>query len=241
MKKILITAGPTREMLDPVRFLSNLSTGEMGYALARAAVRRKYRVTLVSGPTALKKTGGVRFIPILSAAELKKVLTRLFPQHDMLIMSAAVCDFTAAAYQPQKMKRAGTKTLRLKKTPDIVGSLAAKKGKRLVIGFCLETSDWLRRAREKMRLKSLDGIVANRYCPGKHIPFGNRKVTVALIDRFAGTKLLSSKAKPDIARQILRWAESLQHRIDPNEKYRFHYLKNEYNKAKGVRSCNSCH
>ncbi len=224
IKKILITAGPTREMLDPVRFLSNLSTGEMGYALARAAVRGKYRVTLVSGPTALKPPAGVRYVPILSAAELKKVLGRLFPQHDMLIMSAAVCDFTVAAYRSRKMKRTADKILRLKKTPDIVGALASKKGKKLVIGFCLETTpDWLERAARKMRLKHLDGIVANRYCPGKHIPFGNRKVTVALIDHGNKAHLLKSKAKPVIARQIMGWAEKLR-------KYRFHYLKNEYNK-----------
>jgi phosphopantothenoylcysteine decarboxylase/phosphopantothenate--cysteine ligase len=209
-KKILITAGPTREMLDPVRFLSNLSTGEMGYALARAAAKKKYPVTLVSGPTALNPPAGVRFVPICSTSELKKVLVRLFPQHDVLIMSAAVCDFTAAAYCNQKIKRAGAMTLRLKKTPDILAGLPSRKGKRLVIGFCLETSDWLGRARRKMRIKNLDGIVANYYKPGMHNPFGNRRVTVALLDRFGTGRVLRSKAKSDIARQILGWIEDLE-------------------------------
>ncbi|HNX69561.1 MAG TPA: phosphopantothenoylcysteine decarboxylase [Candidatus Omnitrophota bacterium] len=209
LKNILITAGPTREPIDPVRFISNLSTGEMGYALAAAAVRKKYRVTLVSGPTALKPPKGVRFISIHTARELKRVCTELFPEHDCLIMTAAVCDFEPAKTCRHKISSRGGCTLRLKRTPDVLASLAKRKGSRTVIGFCLETRDLVDRAKAKLREKRLDGIVANYYAPGRSVPFGDRKVKVVLIDSTLKVKRCPAQPKRQIAERLLAWAGEL--------------------------------
>ncbi|MSR77345.1 MAG: phosphopantothenoylcysteine decarboxylase [Candidatus Omnitrophica bacterium] len=207
LKKILITAGPTREMLDPVRFLSNLSTGEMGYTLARMAQARGYHVTLISGPTALQPPSGVKFISIMSAEELQCACRKEFPKQDALVMSAAVCDFTVASRHPQKIQRTKIRSLQLRQTPDIVAGLAKKKGKRIVIGFCLETVDWLERAGEKLRRKGLDGIVANYYQKG-HVPFGNRRINAAFLDHRT-TRLLKKQSKSQVSLALLRWLETL--------------------------------
>ena len=208
IKKILITAGPTREMLDPVRFLSNLSTGEMGYALAKVASLRKYQVTLVSGPTALKPPQGIRFISIVTAKELQKVCTELFSEQDCLIMAAAVCDFTPKASSRHKVSSAAGYTLRLKRTPDILAALAQRKGNRVVVGFCLETHDLIRRAREKLRRKGLDGIVANFYDPKRHIPFGDRRTKVVLIGSDLKAIVCPKQTKEQVAGRLLDWIEN---------------------------------
>lgn len=209
MRRLLITAGPTREMLDPVRFLSNLSTGEMGYALAREARRRRYRVTLVSGPTSLGPPQGVRTIAVTSAREMQQACRREFPRHDALIMTAAVCDFTASRPHRHKIHRVRQKRLALTQTPDIVAGLARRKGGRIVIGFCLETRDWIANARRKMRRKGLDGIVANVYRP-HHVPFGDRPMKVAFLDRRGRTQKLRRLTKPEIARRLLHWLEGFE-------------------------------
>jgi len=210
--KILITAGPTREMLDPVRFLSNVSTGEMGYALARESFAKGHSVTLVSGPTSLTAPAGVRYIPIVSAAELKKTCETLFPKHDVLVMVAAVCDFTPMKTGKQKIRRTRTKKLYLQQTPDIVSGLAARKEDRIVIGFCLETENWLRNAKAKLDRKNLDGIVANYYTP-RHIPFGNRRINTAFLS--PGGKMVQhkSKTKPQIASDLLKWIVDLNKKV----------------------------
>lgn len=209
LKKLLITAGPTREMIDPVRFLSNLSTGEMGYSLARAAVSKGYQVSLVSGPTDLKPPKGVKFYPVLSAIQMKKVCTELFPRHDGLIMTAAICDFMPAVTGRHKIPSGKGLTLKLKRTPDVLASLARRKGPRVVIGFCLETRDLVRRASEKLVRKKLDGIVANFYGPGR-IPFGKRCVEVHLIDANGKVRRIPGRSKVQIARTLLGWMESLR-------------------------------
>jgi phosphopantothenoylcysteine decarboxylase/phosphopantothenate--cysteine ligase len=208
LKKLLITAGPTREMLDPVRFLSNLSTGEMGYALAKAAVSRGYQVSLVSGPVALKPPAGVRFYPVISALQMKETCAELFPKHDSLIMTAAVCDFMPAGIQRHKIPSERGLTLKLKRTPDILASLAKRKGRRVVIGFCLETRDLIRRATAKLIRKKLDGIVANFYGSGR-VPFGKRRVEMHLIDANSGALRLADRSKDQIARELLKWMERL--------------------------------
>ena len=208
LKKILITAGPTREMLDPVRFLSNLSTGEMGYALAKVATSKGYQVSLVSGPTDLQPPKGVKFYPILSALQMKKVCAELFPKHDGLIMTAAVCDFMPAIVGRHKIPSAKGLMLKLKRTPDILASLAKRKGHRVVIGFCLETQDLIRRAKEKLIRKRLDGIVANFYGAGR-IPFGKRRVKVYLIDAAGKVRKIAGQSKPQLAKILLGWMESL--------------------------------
>lgn len=208
-RRLLITAGPTREMLDPVRYLSNRSTGEMGYALAEAARIRGYQVTLISGPTALPRPNGVRFIPVVSARDLREASEKQFQQNDALIMVAAVCDFTAASYHEKKIKRARTHALHLKKTPDILKGLAARKEGRRVIGFCLETEDWLINARRKLERKNLDGIVAN-FCSARSVPFGKTKVQTALLDHTGRTEKLRAMTKRQLAGKILSWMESLE-------------------------------
>lgn len=202
--RILITAGPTREMLDPVRFLSNVSTGEMGYAFAKESFAKGHQVTLVSGPTSLTPPAGVRFVSIVSAAELKKTCESLFPKHDVLVMVAAVCDFTPLETGKHKIRRTKTKKLSLRQTPDIVSGLAAHKGNRIVIGFCLETEDWIENAEAKLKRKSLDGIVANYYTP-RHIPFGKRRINTAFLAPGQKMIQLRSKTKPQIATALLNW------------------------------------
>lgn len=194
-------------MLDPVRFLSNLSTGEMGYSVAREAKRRGYEVTLISGPTSLKPPKGVLLIPVVSAKEMQQACHQFFPKHDILVMSAAVSDFTAEHFVTHKIKRARTKKIHLKKNPDIVAGLCRKRTHQLVIGFCLETENWLIQAERKLRKKGLDGIVAN-YLSEQHDPFGARRVNVALLDKAGGKVFLKGQSKPQIAEKLLGWIES---------------------------------
>ena len=219
VKRLLITAGPTREMLDPVRFLSNLSTGEMGYTLARIAHKQKYQVTLISGPAALKPPRGVRFFSITSAADLQRACRRLFPKHDALIMTAAVCDFTAAKKNSQKIRRTHTRSFLLKQTPDILAGLGRRKGKRTLIGFCLETEDWLKNAQNKLVRKHLDGIVANYYTKS-HVPFGNRKITTAFLEPGGKTRFLYHQSKPRIAAGLLKWMEGLGKRAEVKKHFK---------------------
>ncbi len=210
LKKILITAGPTREMLDPVRFLTNLSTGEMGYALARVAASKGYQVSLVSGPTDLQPPKGVRFYPVVSAAQMKKICTELFPKHDGLIMTAAVCDFMPDRSERHKIVSSKGMTLRLRRTPDILASLARRKGSRIVIGFCLETRDLIRRATDKLIRKRADGIVANFYDPKRQVPFGKRRVTVHLIGPDGAVRSLVNRSKAQVAGAVLGWMQGLR-------------------------------
>ena len=195
-------------MLDPVRFLSNLSTGEMGFALAKVARKMGYHVTLIHGPTGLKPPRGVKAIPVVSARDLKRACERFFFRHDALVMTAAVCDFTPRAYRPQKIHRTKTKQLLLRQTPDIVSGLAKKKGKRIVIGFCLETRDWLENARRKLAQKRLDGIVANYYRPD-HIPFGKRRITVGFLGPAGAPEIIRRTSKERISSRLLQWMESM--------------------------------
>jgi len=188
-----------------VRFLSNLSTGEMGYEIARAACRRRHRVTLISGPTAIQVPPGVKCIPVISAQEMKRACERCFPKHDVLIMTAAVCDFTAAARYRHKIHRTRTRRLHLRQTPDIVAGLAKRKGRRTIIGFCLETRDWIEQAKRKLIRKRLDGIVANYYREGVHVPFGRRRITTAFIGRDLRAVKLRNRSKRKTAELLLKW------------------------------------
>lgn len=196
-------------MLDPVRFLSNVSTGEMGFALARVAREMNYDVTLIYGPTVARPPLGIKTISIVSAKDLKDACERVFRRQDALVMTAAVCDFTARSYHLDKIHRTKTKHLQLKQTPDIVSGLARRKGKRVVIGFCLETRDWIGNARRKLIQKNLDGIVANYYRPD-HIPFGDRRITVAFLDRNGSLEIVRRASKKRIAARLLRWMERIR-------------------------------
>jgi phosphopantothenoylcysteine synthetase/decarboxylase len=158
----LITAGPTREPLDPVRYLSNRSSGKMGYALAAAAHAAGQEVILISGPTSLPAPDGVRLIKVTTAQEMHDAVHQHLPQAKAAIFSAAVADYRPAAAAPQKIKKHGeTLTLTLERTPDILGSARASGYTGLLVGFAAETENLLANAQGKLQRKGCDLIVAN--------------------------------------------------------------------------------
>jgi len=160
--KILITAGPTREHLDPVRFLSNRSTGKMGFAVAQAAAERGHAVTLISGPVSLPTPAGVTRVDVVSACEMFAAVERLLRDHDALVMSAAVADWRPKQVSALKLKKSTMNPiLELVPNPDILRSLSPSKGQRLFVGFAAETGDPLSEAQRKLESKGLDLIVAN--------------------------------------------------------------------------------
>jgi phosphopantothenoylcysteine decarboxylase/phosphopantothenate--cysteine ligase len=158
---ILITAGPTREKIDPVRYLSNRSSGRMGYALAEAALRRGARVLLVSGPTALKPPSGAEVTWIETAAEMCEAALRLLPAASIVIKTAAVADYRPKQVAEQKMKRTGPLSLELEPTEDILAEIARRKTSQIIVGFAAETQNALENARKKLASKKLDAIVVN--------------------------------------------------------------------------------
>ncbi len=161
-KKVLVTAGPTREMLDSVRHLTNPSSGKMGYALARVAKRRGAEVTLVSGPTSLTAPSGAREIQVTTAQEMHKAVSELFPQIDAVVMAAAVSDYRPKERVAGKIKKThASESLELEKTEDILLRLGQLKKGQILVGFAAETEDLLENAKEKLRQKNLDFIVAN--------------------------------------------------------------------------------
>ena len=159
---VLVTAGPTREKIDPVRYISNRSSGRMGYALAEAALRRGARVLLVSGPTSLTVPGAAEVTRVESAEQMRDAVLKLLPQATVVIKTAAVSDYRAKSIGAQKMKRKSpTLNLELEATPDILKDLSQQKTSQIVIGFAAETENVLENARQKLVSKNLDGIVVN--------------------------------------------------------------------------------
>jgi len=161
-ERVLVTAGPTREDIDPVRFLSNRSSGKMGYAVARAAARRGAKVVLVTGPTALETPGGVERIDVRSAEDMLRAVEARFPECTLAIFAAAVADYRAVEPSESKIKRTqDALTLRLEPNPDILATVAREKGDRLVVGFAAETDNVAENARKKLAQKNADVMVAN--------------------------------------------------------------------------------
>ena len=158
---VLITAGPTREKIDPVRYLTNRSSGRMGYAVAEAASRRGARVFLVTGPTSLTPPGAAEVTRVESAEEMREAVLKLFPEATVAIMTAAVSDYRADTIASQKLKRSGAVTLQLQPTPDILLKLSQQKKSQILIGFAAETENVLENARRKLVSKSLDAVVVN--------------------------------------------------------------------------------
>jgi phosphopantothenoylcysteine decarboxylase/phosphopantothenate--cysteine ligase len=158
---VLITAGPTREPIDPVRFIGNRSSGRMGYALAEAALRRGAKVILISGPTALNPPSAAEIVQVQTAREMRDAVLANLERSTIIIKAAAVADFTVRQVANQKIKRTGAITLELEPTADILKEIAARKGSRMVIGFAAETQNALENARKKLQSKSLDAIVVN--------------------------------------------------------------------------------
>src|SRR5437588_10876898 len=158
---VLITAGPTREKVDPVRYLTNRSSGRMGYALAEAASRRGARVLLVSGPTALTPPGAAELTQVESAEQMRQAGLRLLPEATVVIKTAAVSDYRPKSTASQKIKRSGPMSLELEPTVDILAEIARHKNSQIVVGFAAETQNALENARKKLASKSLDAIVVN--------------------------------------------------------------------------------
>jgi phosphopantothenoylcysteine decarboxylase / phosphopantothenate---cysteine ligase len=158
---VLITAGPTREKIDPVRYLTNRSSGRMGNALAESALRRGARVLLVSGPTTLTPPGAAEVTSVDSAEEMRDAVLQLLPQASIVIKTAAVSDYRPKAAAGQKIKRKGPMTLELEATPDILKELSERKESRIVVGFAAETQNVLENGRQKLVAKNLDAIVVN--------------------------------------------------------------------------------
>jgi len=158
---VLITAGPTRERIDPVRYLTNRSSGRMGYALAEAALRRGARVLLVSGPTALNPPGGAELTRVESAEQMLQATLTLLPEVTIVIKTAAVADYRPRHAAGQKIKGKDAMSLELEPTPDILAELARNKSAQIIVGFAAETENVLENARKKLMAKSLDAIVVN--------------------------------------------------------------------------------
>jgi phosphopantothenoylcysteine decarboxylase/phosphopantothenate--cysteine ligase len=158
---VLITAGPTREKIDPARYLTNRSSGRMGYAMAEAALRRGARVLLVSGPTALAPPAGAELTRVESAEQMREAVVDLLPRATIVIKTAAVSDYRAKSVSPQKIKRKGAITLELEPTADILKEISLRKQSQIVVGFAAETENVLENARQKLSAKHLDAIVVN--------------------------------------------------------------------------------
>jgi phosphopantothenoylcysteine decarboxylase / phosphopantothenate---cysteine ligase len=177
---VLVTAGPTREKIDPVRYLTNRSSGRMGYALAEAALRRGARVLLVTGPTALTPPGAAEVTRVESAEEMREAVLKLLPQATIVIKTAAVADYRPRSAEPQKIKRTGPMNLELEPTVDILGEIARQKQSQIVIGFAAETQSALENARKKLTSKALDAIVVNDVSR-EGVGFDSERNAVAII------------------------------------------------------------
>ena len=159
--RFVVTAGPTREAIDPVRFISNRSSGKMGYAIAEAALAKKHEVTLISGPAAIPAPRGAKFVPITSADEMFEAVKNATRKCDVFVMCAAVADYKPASVSSLKMKKKrGGLALKLIPTRDILASLPKRRGY-LVVGFAAETHNLANHAQKKLRAKNCDAIVAN--------------------------------------------------------------------------------
>ena len=199
--KILVTAGPTREKIDPVRFISNRSSGKMGYALAAAARDLGHEVVLVSGPVALTPPAGVEVVKVESAAEMAAAVKAAAPNCGVVIMAAAVADYRPAHAAEHKLKkRPGELFLELERTEDILLSLGQmKQPGQLLVGFAAETEELMNNAAGKLERKNLDWIVANTVSDG----FGTDTDKVTLLGRGGQKVDLPRAAKGEVARRIL--------------------------------------
>ena len=204
--RILVTAGPTREMIDPVRFISNLSSGEMGYAVAKEAHRRGYPTTLLTGPTALPAPRSVKMVSFTTVHDLDQKLQQLFPKHDCLMMTAAVGDYRVSQVARRKIKRKDRLTLTLVRTPDLLKKIGKKKKKKIIVGFCLETENLMAHAFKKLQNKQCDFMVACFLNKSKN-PFGQNMLSVTVIDKKGKKFKTKSSSKTQIAKILLHFLE----------------------------------
>jgi phosphopantothenoylcysteine decarboxylase / phosphopantothenate---cysteine ligase len=203
-RSVLVTAGPTREPIDPVRFLSNRSSGKMGYAMAEAAQRRGASVTLVSGPTSLAAPAGVRITHVTTASQMYDAVMQNLHGQQVVIKAAAVADFTPAATAAQKIKKeqGNELTLTFEKSPDIIESIVATSPKPFVVAFAAETEKLEQNAREKLMRKKADLIVANDVADSS-IGFDSDQNEVLVISRDGKTVRIAKAPKLVVANRIL--------------------------------------
>jgi phosphopantothenoylcysteine decarboxylase/phosphopantothenate--cysteine ligase len=196
---VLVTAGPTQEPLDPVRFLSNRSSGRMGFAIAQAARDRGAHVLLVSGPTSLPTPPGVTRTDVTTAEEMLHAVLGQLDATTILIMAAAVADYRPSTHAPKKLKKQESLTIELLRNPDILAEAGRQKESRILVGFAAETEDLVSNAREKLHKKHLDLIVANDIRVG----FGGETTRVTILDRQGQVEELPELSKREVAHQIL--------------------------------------
>ena len=202
---IVVTAGPTREHFDPVRFLSNPSTGKMGYAIAEAAAQRGHRVTLISGPVDLLPPDGTETIRVTTAAEMAKATKQAFRDADAAFLTAAVCDYRPRRQARRKLaKKARSKSVVLVPTEDIAAALGRNKGRRITIAFALEDHNGRANAERKMRRKNCDAIVLNG--PGN---VGSDRAKVEFLLRGARWEPWAPRSKQRIADRLVKTLESI--------------------------------
>jgi phosphopantothenoylcysteine decarboxylase/phosphopantothenate--cysteine ligase len=206
-RRVLVTAGPTREPIDPVRFISNPSSGKMGYAIAAVAARRGAEVTLVSGPTVLPDPSGVAVVRVETAEQMAKAVEPVAAGIDLFVAAAAVSDYRPQTASPSKIKKGpGDETLVLSRTPDILAGLGARfagtKDAPVLVGFAAETEEVIARAREKLKTKRCDLVVANRV-GGPGAGFGGDRNRVALVSATELAEIEGPKEK--VAEAILDW------------------------------------
>ena len=199
----LITAGPTREYIDPVRFISNGSTGKMGYACAAAAIRREHKVTLVSGPVNLAKPKRVKLIKVITSNEMAKAVQAVFNQCDCVIMTAAVCDYKPDKPANQKIQKTDQPfCLKLKRTIDILAELGRIKEEQLLIGFAVQDRSARQNARRKMSQKNLDVVVLN-----SPAAFGADRTDAQILPRGSSWENHPNIHKNTLAKTLIQLAE----------------------------------
>jgi phosphopantothenoylcysteine decarboxylase/phosphopantothenate--cysteine ligase len=200
--RVLVTAGPTREPIDPVRYISNRSSGKMGYRLAAAAVRRGAEVTLISGPTTLAPPGGVVFVPVETAEEMREAVLQHVSRATIVVKAAAVADYRVKRPSETKISGKHDLTLELAPNPDILHEGAERRSGAFVVGFAAETHDVAARARAKLERKGIDLLVANDVSQAG-IGFDADDNEVLLIDRWGGARALPRMSKGAVADAIL--------------------------------------
>lgn len=216
-QRVLVSAGPTQEAIDPVRFISNRSSGKMGYAVAEAARDRGAEVVLVTGPTALTPPSGVKVVPVVSAHEMAEALSRHFDWATVVIMAAAVADFRPKEQADQKLKKGGRTalSLELETAPDILSMLSARRTAQILVGFAAETERLIAHARAKLTAKGLDMIVANDVTKAG-AGFGSDDNAAVILTRVGGQKEFEVMPKRRLADAILTEVRGLQSMGQPS-------------------------
>ena len=209
-KKVVVSAGPTREALDPVRFITNHSTGKMGYAIAKNAMLRGAEVTLVSGPVSIDPVPFVNFVPVVSAEDMKNAMLTHSKDADYIFMTAAVADYTPANVATEKIKKKeGDSSLELKRTTDILKTLGEqKKQNQLLCGFSMETENMLENSKKKLESKNADVLVANSLRQ-EGAGFGTDTNIVTLITK-EEVKQLDIMSKDDVAKTLIDYCKAMK-------------------------------